>query len=106
MNSVAPASCARFSNEHYATDEELLYACADAMRVEYEAIINAGIVLQIDDPAIAENFDLINPEPSVEDYQRFGVVVTEELCGPRLFTRYSDGGPGLSHGLPPMQLSD
>jgi 5-methyltetrahydropteroyltriglutamate--homocysteine methyltransferase len=68
---VAPASCARFGNEYYADDEEMMYACADAMREEYTAIIDAGLVLQLDDPAIAENWDQINPAPSVEDYRRF-----------------------------------
>ena len=71
LNSVAPGSCARFGNEFYADDEEMMYACADAMREEYTAIIDAGLVLQIDDPAIAENWDQINPAPSVEDYRRF-----------------------------------
>ena len=61
MNSVAPASCARFGNEYYETDEELLYACADAMREEYKAIVDAGLILQLDDPAIAENWDQISP---------------------------------------------
>ena len=60
MNSVAPASCARFANEYYETDEELLYACADAMREEYKAIIDAGLILQLDDPAIAESWDQAN----------------------------------------------
>jgi len=71
LNSVAPASCARFGNEHYADDEEMMYACADAMREEYQAIIDAGLILQLDDPAIAENWDQINPAPSVADYRRF-----------------------------------
>ena len=71
LNSVAPGSCARFGNEYYADDEEMMYACADAMREEYAAIIEAGLVLQLDDPAIAENWDQINPAPSVEDYRRF-----------------------------------
>ena len=71
LNSVAPGSCARFGNEFYADDEEMMYACADAMREEYTAIIDAGLVLQLDDPAIAENWDQINPAPSVEDYRRF-----------------------------------
>ena len=71
MNSVAPASCSRFANEHYATDEELLYACADAMHEEYKAIIDAGLILQLDDPAIAENWDQTASEPSVEAYQRY-----------------------------------
>ena len=79
LNSVAPASCARFLNEHYASDEELLFACADAMREEYKAIVDAGLMLQLDDPAIAENWDMIVPEPSVEDYQRFTMVRIEAL---------------------------
>jgi 5-methyltetrahydropteroyltriglutamate--homocysteine methyltransferase len=71
MNSVAPASCSRFTNEHYETDEELLYACADAMHEEYKAIIDAGLILQLDDPAIAENWDQTASEPTVEAYQRY-----------------------------------
>ena len=71
LNAVAPGSCARFGNEYYADDEEMLWACADAMREEYVAIVEAGLVLQLDDPAIAENWDQINPAPSVEDYRRF-----------------------------------
>ena len=79
MNSVAPASCARFGNEYYSTDEEFLYACADAMREEYQAIIDAGLILQLDDPAIAENWDQVNPEPSVEAYQRWTMVRIDAL---------------------------
>ncbi|HEY6793113.1 MAG TPA: cobalamin-independent methionine synthase II family protein [Kineosporiaceae bacterium] len=71
LNAVAPGSCARFANEYYATDEEFMYACATALREEYTAIIDAGLILQLDDPCIAENWDQINPAPSVEDYQRF-----------------------------------
>jgi 5-methyltetrahydropteroyltriglutamate--homocysteine methyltransferase len=71
LNAVAPASCARFGNQYYADDEEMLAACADAMREEYMAIVDAGLILQLDDPAIAENWDQINPAPSVEDYRRF-----------------------------------
>jgi 5-methyltetrahydropteroyltriglutamate--homocysteine methyltransferase len=79
MSSVAPGSASRIANAHYKTDEELLYACADAMREEYKAIVDAGLVLQLDDPAIAENWDLVNPEPSVEDYGRFSMVRVEAL---------------------------
>ena len=79
LNSVAPGSCARFGNEYYENDEELIYACADAMREEYQAIIDAGLTLQLDDPAIAENWDQIVPEPSVEDYKRFTMVRVEAL---------------------------
>ncbi len=71
MTSIAPGSCSRIGNAHYDTDEEFLYACADAMREEYRAIVDAGLILQLDDPSIAENWDLINPEPSLEDYRAF-----------------------------------
>jgi 5-methyltetrahydropteroyltriglutamate--homocysteine methyltransferase len=79
LNSVAPASCMRFGNEFYETEEELLYACADAMREEYQAIIDAGLILQLDDPAIAENWDQFKVAPSVEDYQRYTMVRVEAL---------------------------
>jgi 5-methyltetrahydropteroyltriglutamate--homocysteine methyltransferase len=79
LNSVAPGSCARFGNEYYANDEEQLQACADAMREEYRAIIDAGLGLQLDDPAIAENWDQINPAPTVEDYQRFTMARVDAL---------------------------
>jgi len=42
MTSIAPGSAARIANRHYKTDEEFLYACADAMREEYKAIVDAG----------------------------------------------------------------
>ncbi len=49
------------------------------MREEYKAIIDAGLSVQLDDPAIAENWDQIVPEPSVEAYQRFTRVRIEAL---------------------------
>jgi len=73
MSAVAPGSASRIGNTYYKTDEELLYACADAMREEYKAIVDAGLNLQIDDPAIAENWDMVNPEPTVEDYRKFAM---------------------------------
>ena len=79
MTSIAPGSAARISNRHYKTDEEFLYACADAMREEYKAIVDAGLVLQLDDPAIAENWDMVNPEPAVADYKKFSMVRVEAL---------------------------
>ena len=85
MSSVAPGSASRIANAYYKTEEELLYACADAMREEYRAIVDAGLILQLDDPAIAENWDMVNPEPTVEDYRqvRDGSRRGAEPCDPR-----------------------
>jgi 5-methyltetrahydropteroyltriglutamate--homocysteine methyltransferase len=79
MTSIAPGSASRIANRHYKTDEEFLYACADAMREEYKAIVDAGLVLQLDDPAIAENWDMVNPEPAVADYKKFSMVRVDAL---------------------------
>jgi 5-methyltetrahydropteroyltriglutamate--homocysteine methyltransferase len=79
MTAVAPGSASRIGNSYYKTEEELLYACADAMREEYKAILDAGLLLQLDDPAIAENWDMINPEPTVEEYKKFSMVRVEAL---------------------------
>ena len=79
MTAVAPGSAARFANRYYKTDEEFIFACADALREEYKAIVDAGLILQLDDPAIAENWDMINPEPTVADYQKFTMVRVEAI---------------------------
>jgi 5-methyltetrahydropteroyltriglutamate--homocysteine methyltransferase len=79
MTAVAPGSASRIGNAYYKTEEELLYACADAMREEYKAIVEVGLILQLDDPAIAENWDMINPEPTVEDYRKFSMIRVEAL---------------------------
>ena len=79
MTAVAPGSASRIGNRYYKTEEELLYACAEAMREEYKAILDAGLILQLDDPAIAENWDMINPTPTVEEYQKFTMVRVEAL---------------------------
>ena len=79
MNSIAPASCARMPNEYYKNEEELLYACADAMHEEYKAIIDAGLTVQLDDPAIGENWDQQKIEPSVEGYRRYTKMCIDAL---------------------------
>jgi 5-methyltetrahydropteroyltriglutamate--homocysteine methyltransferase len=79
MNSIAPASCARMPNEYYKSEEELLYACADAVREEYKAIIDAGFIVQLDDPAIGENWDQQKNEPSVEGYRRYTKMQIDAL---------------------------
>jgi len=79
MTAIAPGSASRIANRYYKTDEEFLFACADALREEYTAIVEAGLVLQLDDPAIAENWDMVNPEPAVEDYKTFSMIRVQAL---------------------------
>ena len=79
MTSIAPGSASRIGNAYYTTEEAFLFACADAMREEYRAIIDAGLILQLDDPSIAENWDQVNPEPTVEEYRAFSMQRVEAL---------------------------
>ena len=79
MTAVAPGTAYRIGNAYYEDDEEFLYDCAEAMREEYKAIIDAGLVLQLDDPSTATGWDMITPEPSVADYRKFTMVRIEAL---------------------------
>ncbi|SDR78485.1 cobalamin-independent methionine synthase II family protein [Microterricola viridarii] len=79
LTAIAPGSASRVRNEHYATDEEHLFAWADALREEYRAIVDAGLILQLDDPSLAENWDQINPAPTVAEYQAFTRLRVEAL---------------------------
>lgn len=71
ITSIAPGSGARVGNAFYGSEEEHIWAWAEAMREEYKAVTDAGLTLQIDDPSLAESWDQINPEPAVADYRAF-----------------------------------
>jgi 5-methyltetrahydropteroyltriglutamate--homocysteine methyltransferase len=79
MCSIGPASCSRIGNTHYATDEEFVFACAEAMREEYLAITGAGIIVQIDEPSFAESWDQFTQEPTLDEYRLFTEVRIEAL---------------------------
>ncbi len=66
-------------NEHYKSDEECLQAVAKAMRTEYRAIIDAGLLLQLDDARLAVTFDRMVPPASFEDYRRWVAMHVEIL---------------------------
>jgi len=57
-------------DEHYGRDEEFVFALADALRDEYRAVVDAGFILQIDDPGVATSWDMIKPAPTVAEYRR------------------------------------
>jgi 5-methyltetrahydropteroyltriglutamate--homocysteine methyltransferase len=57
MPAVSPATLQIVPNEHYKNQEEYTWALAEAIREEYEAIVEAGFILQIDDPALVDLYD-------------------------------------------------
>jgi len=102
-------------NEYYKTEEEFLFALADAIAVEYRAVVDAGFILQIDDPGLPDWWDMLKPEPSVEQYRAFArlriAAVNRALAGiPEDRVRYhlcwgSWHGPH-THDLPLEHIID
>jgi 5-methyltetrahydropteroyltriglutamate--homocysteine methyltransferase len=66
-------------NEYYASDEEMLEAIAGAMRVEYRAIVDAGLLLQLDDARAAVSYDRMVPPASFADYRRWLELQVEAI---------------------------
>jgi 5-methyltetrahydropteroyltriglutamate--homocysteine methyltransferase len=79
MPSVSPSSCVGLmENRYYKTEEEHLYAVAEALREEYRAIIAAGFMLQIDDPRLAMQY-MLSPGASVEEIRAWARRRVEAL---------------------------
>jgi 5-methyltetrahydropteroyltriglutamate--homocysteine methyltransferase len=79
MPAVSPANLANWNtNEHYKTDEEFRIAIADALHEEYQAIVDAGLVLQIDDPQLASHWAM-HPEIDLADCRRWAGASVELL---------------------------
>jgi 5-methyltetrahydropteroyltriglutamate--homocysteine methyltransferase len=79
MPSASPASIESWQkNEYYQTDEEFVWAIADAMREEYKAIVDAGFLVQIDDPFLATYY-MRTSDATVEDAIKFGESRVEAL---------------------------
>jgi 5-methyltetrahydropteroyltriglutamate--homocysteine methyltransferase len=76
---ASPASVEGWQvNAYYKTDEEYLYAIADAMRHEYKAIVDAGFLVQLDDPWIAMRY-MIDPNSTVADVLAWGRIRVDAL---------------------------
>jgi len=58
-------------NEYYANDEACLQAIAEAMRTEYRTIVEAGLLVQLDDARAAVTYDRMVPPASFEDYRKW-----------------------------------
>ncbi len=76
--SISPSNVERWQrNEFYQSHDEYLEAIAEAMREEYEAIVAAGFLLQIDDPAMATRYTMTTE--SVEDIRKWANVRVDVL---------------------------
>ena len=79
MPASSPSSAAGLlENRYYKSEEELVFAIAEAMRTEYEAIVQAGFVLQIDDPRLVMHY-MQHPDSSVEECRRWAEMRVEAL---------------------------
>jgi 5-methyltetrahydropteroyltriglutamate--homocysteine methyltransferase len=68
------------NNEYYKTDEELMFALADALHVEYTAIAASGLYLQVDDAVLVHEYDsILSLGGSVADYQRWAQLRIDAL---------------------------
>jgi 5-methyltetrahydropteroyltriglutamate--homocysteine methyltransferase len=80
LTSTAPASVeVGRKNEYYKSDEEFVYALADALSVEYEAIAKAGLNVQIDDAWLPALWDRIGLQMGLAAYQRYCMLRVEAL---------------------------
>jgi 5-methyltetrahydropteroyltriglutamate--homocysteine methyltransferase len=84
MTAIAPGSACRIANRYYKTEQEFMFACATALREEYKAIIDAGFLLQLDDPRLITHYNRV-PELTLEENRKFIAlrveVVNQSLKG-------------------------
>jgi len=80
LNAASPGVIALFfRNDHYPSREEYVYAIADAMRVEYETVTNAGLLVQIDCPDLAMGRHIQFADRSLEEFRREAQLNIEAL---------------------------
>jgi 5-methyltetrahydropteroyltriglutamate--homocysteine methyltransferase len=79
MPAISPTSAADWLyNGYYKTEEEYLFAIADALREEYEAIVAAGFLLQVDDPHLV-TYWIKAPDLTIEQCRKWAEVRVEAL---------------------------
>jgi 5-methyltetrahydropteroyltriglutamate--homocysteine methyltransferase len=77
---VAPASAVpRHKNEYYKDDEEFLFKLAEALREEYKAIVDAGLMVQIDDAFLPYMYDVAFAADQLEQYRKWAAIRIEAL---------------------------
>jgi 5-methyltetrahydropteroyltriglutamate--homocysteine methyltransferase len=80
MNAASPGVIALFQpNDYYRTQDEYLEALAAALQAEYEGIVRAGILLQIDAPDLAMGRHTMYRDRSLEEFERLAARHIEVL---------------------------
>ena len=80
MNAASPGVISLFlQNQHYKTREAYLAALADAMKEEYETIVNAGIDLQLDCPDLALSRHMLFSDLSDDEFLKIANMHVEAL---------------------------
>ena len=80
--SIAPGSLEMFcrgQNAYYSPTEAFLEAIASALAVEYQAIVEAGFVLQLDDPGLPDTWDMLEPHPTLKEYKSYALARVDAL---------------------------
>jgi 5-methyltetrahydropteroyltriglutamate--homocysteine methyltransferase len=71
MPAISPSNIEDWQkNAYYKSQEEYVFAIAEAMREEYKAIVDAGFLVQIDDPRLVTYY-IIHPEASIADCRKW-----------------------------------
>lgn len=77
---VAPASALpEAENLHYADEESLIFALAEALREEYRAIVDAGLIVQIDDAFLPYMYERMVPPATLAEYRRWAELRIDAL---------------------------
>jgi 5-methyltetrahydropteroyltriglutamate--homocysteine methyltransferase len=77
---VAPASAYWLTNEYYDSEEEFVFALADALHEEYKAIVDAGFLVQVDDAVLMHEADtMMSRGESYDDYRRWAELRVRAL---------------------------
>ena len=80
LTSTAPASLEVYRrNDFYKTAEEYLFAIADAMAVEYRTIVEAGLILQVDDAWLPALWDRIGIDMGLDAFRKYAISRVEAL---------------------------
>jgi 5-methyltetrahydropteroyltriglutamate--homocysteine methyltransferase len=79
MPAVSPSNVEEWQrNAYYRSADDFVVAIAEAMREEYQAIVEAGLILQIDDPRLVTYYN-VNPDATVEDCRKWAARRVEIL---------------------------